>query len=261
METLHPPYGPGSLQPRRLNRWLDVNSQNGPLTRTAKYIVIPQIPAIDHTWTGISDLVGVVYYNSPKNFSLKAIPYAYTKNFNFLMCLAYLIDDGEVVRYVINDIARPTFFLDAPVYKGQMIGKNFRFEIWSIDGSSPVTASNSPVLYTSVAGDYDYRFADDDALVDYAGALLDGFSVDYDLNFLIVWPTYSTFGSNGSPGFIAGTTSSTGTTTIDTVAQMYPYTGTNPVLPPDDINSPAIAYKLGGNGPMFTWNTITHVWE
>lgn len=36
-----PPYGIGSLPPRQLNRWLDVNSQNGPLTRTRGNIVLP----------------------------------------------------------------------------------------------------------------------------------------------------------------------------------------------------------------------------
>lgn len=39
-EPLHPPYG--VVQPRQLVRWLDVNSQNGPLDRSRYDIVIPQ---------------------------------------------------------------------------------------------------------------------------------------------------------------------------------------------------------------------------
>lgn len=38
-EPLHPPYN--VTQPRQLNRWLDVNSQNGPLTRTRGFISVP----------------------------------------------------------------------------------------------------------------------------------------------------------------------------------------------------------------------------
>lgn len=38
-EPLHPPYG--ITQPRQLQRWLDVNSQNGPLGRTRQFITIP----------------------------------------------------------------------------------------------------------------------------------------------------------------------------------------------------------------------------
>jgi hypothetical protein len=260
METLHPPYGPGSIQPRRLNRWLDVNSQNGPLTRTAKYLVIPQIPAIDHVWNGFSDIVGVIYYDSPKNFSIKAIPYAYTSKFNFLMCIAWLESDGVVYRYVINDVERPLFYLNAPVYNGQMIGRNMRFEIWSLSAALPYTDSNSPVLYTSVSGEYDYRFGDDDALTDYSGALMSGFSVDLDVNFPIFWPAFSTFGSNGSAGVIPGTVVPPTTTTVTGAIQVYSYTGTIPTFNPASVNVPAIAYKLGG-GPMFTWNTTTHVWE
>lgn len=45
-EPLHPPYN--VVQPRQLNRWLDVNSQNGPLTRTRGFISVPfnTIPVI-----------------------------------------------------------------------------------------------------------------------------------------------------------------------------------------------------------------------
>lgn len=38
-EPLHPPYG--ILQPRTLVRWLDINSQNGPLTRSRYFFTVP----------------------------------------------------------------------------------------------------------------------------------------------------------------------------------------------------------------------------
>lgn len=41
MDFLHPPYGTTTIQPRTLNRWLDINSQNGPLGRNRGYISIP----------------------------------------------------------------------------------------------------------------------------------------------------------------------------------------------------------------------------
>lgn len=40
-DFLHPPYGTTTIQPRTLNRWLDVNSQNGPLGRNRGYISLP----------------------------------------------------------------------------------------------------------------------------------------------------------------------------------------------------------------------------
>ena len=51
---------------------------------------------------------------------------------------------------------------------------------------------------------------------------------------------------------------------VDGAGQICLYTTTDPntdSITPADITKPAIAYKLGGASPTFTWNTSTHVWQ
>lgn len=48
------------------------------------------------------------------------------------------------------------------------------------------------------------------------------------------------------------------------VPAIYEYTGTDPNsdgIVPDDQDLPAIAYKADGTGPIYGWNTSTHVWN
>ena len=72
-ESFHPPYVPGSLaQFRTLNRWLDINAQNGPLERTQTYIILPAFN-VNSFWPGFDDLVLAFNFECPNNFSFTKV--------------------------------------------------------------------------------------------------------------------------------------------------------------------------------------------
>ena len=74
-EQPHPPYVPGSMFiPRTLNRWLDINPQNGSLTRTQTFITLPAftIPSKDQQVFSYSFLQAAWNFESPNAFSLDA---------------------------------------------------------------------------------------------------------------------------------------------------------------------------------------------
>lgn len=69
-EPLHPPYAAGAITiPRQLNRWLDVNQQNGPLTRARYFILLPAF-TVTGTWIGVSDIVAAFNFEATNNFSI-----------------------------------------------------------------------------------------------------------------------------------------------------------------------------------------------
>ncbi len=72
-EFAHPPYVPGSLlQWRTLNRWLDINAQNGPLGRTQTYIILPPFN-VNTVWPGYDNLVLAFNFECPNNFSFTMV--------------------------------------------------------------------------------------------------------------------------------------------------------------------------------------------
>lgn len=164
-EQSHPPYESGALViPRQLQRWLDVNPQNGPLRRTEKYISIPSFNIV-HAWNGYSEIVGEYHFEAPNNFSLK-IPHdgdVISLGTNYTLCVSYVNSDNSVVRYSLIRGAGDIFYFDLPVYNGQLIKKNFRIEIWN---TSQVTCSDTSTtnIYTSVLGSQDYRYGVDSVL-------------------------------------------------------------------------------------------------
>lgn len=128
MEPLHPPY---SIEPpRQLNRWLDVNSQNGSLTRTEKFVVLPTFTIAAPDWAGYSQIVGVFNYISPNNFSLRT-DYIRPTNPNYLLCVMWVDNMGNVFRYKLWDNVGEALFFVVPLYTGQLIKHNFRFEVWT----------------------------------------------------------------------------------------------------------------------------------
>lgn len=69
-EPLHPPFASGSITiPRQLQRWLDINSQGGELTRSRFYLTLPAF-SVSVNWIGVSDIVAAFNFESPKNFSI-----------------------------------------------------------------------------------------------------------------------------------------------------------------------------------------------
>jgi len=164
----------GRIQPRQLNRWLDVSPQGGALRRTDSYIEIPSFLQ-SHTWLGYSDIVLAYNFAAPNNFvfsNLAAIP----TSLNYVLCIAFQ-KDGIVYRYKLGG-PDGVFLFDLVDYSGQLIRKNFRLEIWSI-ADADVTQASAVKLYTSVKGHYDFRNSSDFELVD-SGAGVEDFSTSTD---------------------------------------------------------------------------------
>ena len=132
-DSLHPPYvETARQQPRLLNRWLDINAQNGPLRRTQAIITIPSI-VVDSMWMGYSRIVAAVTYTSSLNFSFKNIKLASKPT--YLLCVSFA-DRYGVHRYAFWKDVGETVYFNLPLYSGQMIKKNFRLEIWDVDVNS-----------------------------------------------------------------------------------------------------------------------------
>jgi hypothetical protein len=144
--------------PRELQRWLDVNPVTK-LTRVAGYITLP-VFNVNVSWLGYSDIVAAFNYEGPNWFSLKEFSTVVPLNPNYMLCIAY-VKNGITYRYSLWRGVGEIIFFSIPMYTGQAIGKNFRFEVWSTEGSlgSTLAISNTggPVngTYTQVsAGAY-----------------------------------------------------------------------------------------------------------
>lgn len=167
-EPLHPSYAAGALTtPRQLDRWLDVNSQNGPLGRTQTYVTLAAFD-IPVTWRGYSDLLGEYHFESPNNISLVGVLNDTPTNPNYTLCVSYVNSDNTVVRYSLWRASGDVFGFVLTPYTGQMIKKNFRLEIWSTNVSD-LTQTTNINIYTSVLGDSDYRYGVDSMLVNSDG--------------------------------------------------------------------------------------------
>ena len=69
-----PPYLPTArVQPRQLNRWLDINAQNGALKRTQTFISLPTFTQAASSWNGYSDIVVAFNFEGDNNFALKVL--------------------------------------------------------------------------------------------------------------------------------------------------------------------------------------------
>lgn len=134
-EPLHPPYN--VTQPRQLNRWLDVNSQNGALSRTRQCVLLPAIQIVGESQEEQRLVINAVYkFRVTNNFSfilnnLSAIVWPNDS----LVCVACKDSDGTIYRYSLNSYFKIVYsnsVLTFVPYEGQMIKKNFRIEYWSI---------------------------------------------------------------------------------------------------------------------------------
>lgn len=156
-EQYHPP---NVNQPRVLNRWLDVNSQNGPISRTGTYFTIPAFSITVDT-PPISYIVGRFLYNAPNNFSITTIPDL--SNLTCLLVIAFDDFDGTVKRYKLNDYAGISVNDTFEQYTNQRIYKTFYIEVWS---DEVLTVSSAALtFYTSKKNSTDYRFGLDTALL------------------------------------------------------------------------------------------------
>jgi hypothetical protein len=173
-EFLHPPYAATAKQyPKQLNRWLDVNAQNGPLERNQAYFVLPAFN-LDATieWMGYSNLVLAYNFEGPNNFSLK---YLYQgapnkgllspvpSNPNYSLAVMWIDKAGVVQRRFLWISLGSTFYFETQLYTNEKILKNFRLEIW--DSNSGASQAAPLTFFTSVRGTQDYRFGVDFRLV------------------------------------------------------------------------------------------------
>lgn len=120
------------IEPRVLNRWLDIIPVIV-LERVRSYITIPTF-SIEYSYLGYSDIVGVFNCASPNNITLRATDIV--ENPNYLLCVSYVNDDGDMIRYKLWDNVGEVLYFEIPLYTGQLIQKDFRFEIWSIGPQS-----------------------------------------------------------------------------------------------------------------------------
>src|ERR1035441_7891070 len=123
-EQAHPPYN--VIQPRQLVRWLDVNSQNGPLRRCQTYLTIPSF-TFPVTWHGYSEIVGAFNFHAPQSFSITCIT-SDLKKANYVLAISYVNYDRTVVRYVFNEYVGEVIYFDSPFYTNQPVRRNFRSE-------------------------------------------------------------------------------------------------------------------------------------
>ncbi len=182
-----PPYLSTSLVwPRQLNRWLDINAQNGALQRTQTYITLPSFN-YNNVWLGYSNLIASFNFEGPNNFSLTSLLGEIPTNPNYLLCIMWRDSQGNTYRYTIWNNVGEVMYIPCPLYTGQLIKKNFRFEIWSI-ASSGIQSQTTPInFYTSKRGIQDYMWGNDSLLIS-ADLPCTNFSVDA-INPSVTLPT------------------------------------------------------------------------
>lgn len=115
-------------QPRQLQRWLDVNIVPV-LTRTRGYFTVPSF-SVDSEWKGYSEIVATFNYEAPNKFSLKSL--TDVTDPNYVACIMWVDEDYNVMRYALWQGVGEVFHFNAPLYTGQVIGRNFRIEIWNV---------------------------------------------------------------------------------------------------------------------------------
>lgn len=221
----NPPYAAGALAiPRQLNKWLDVNPVR-PLGRIRGYFQLPAFTATQPRGTGYANIVAVFNYTSDRNFSIKSISSLAT---SYVLCVMWVDQYGTVHRYALWPNVAQLFYFQLVPYTNQLIGKNFRLEVWNGDyvhqlyqnflttedgvplgteggdflvseqqyyspedsAAVPVVQTSPITFYTSLLGEYDYMWQDDFVSATTTGIVTDLY-VPLSFTFPIVFPTPS----------------------------------------------------------------------
>jgi len=93
--------------------------------------------------------------------NLTSLPVGF--NPNYLLCISWINANGLMVRYAMWKEVGEVIYFPLPLYAGQKIGKNFRFEVWSTP-TTPIGQSVSMNFLTSVLQGIDYRWGSDSSL-------------------------------------------------------------------------------------------------
>jgi len=136
--------------PRTLQRWLDPNPITA-LTRTQSYIVLPTF-SVSTVWFGYSDIIASFNYEGPNNFSLQINREILPVTTTYLLCISWTDTNYVMHRYKVWQNVGEVIYFPCPLYTGQKIGKNFRFEIWSVSQSIPVNTGQTYVIGTETGG-------------------------------------------------------------------------------------------------------------
>ena len=84
---------------------------------------------------------------------------------NYVLCISWIdAATNNLYRYALWLDVGEVFFFNTPLYAGQLIKKNFRFEIWSTNIAS-VYQNTTINFYTSVLNSMDYRWGTDSILI------------------------------------------------------------------------------------------------
>lgn len=190
-EPTHPPYELGSITtPRQLQRWLDINAQNGALTRTRFFLQIPGFQITPINWRGFSEIVAEWHLTSSNAFSLQLTnPFntALPTNPSFTMTIAWVDSNGNTSRYRLCSSPNEVIYFNIPQYTGQHIAANFKIEVWSTN-TAIILNPTATTLYTSVLGSLDYRYGSDQQLVAFGNACV---NQQVTINNLLVPPGWN----------------------------------------------------------------------
>jgi len=151
--------------PNFLVRWLD-RTPLSRLTRTRTFITIPAFNIVNPVGLSYSELVGAFPFEAPNNFALRS--YTPPSQPNYIACVSYTTQDqhGNIntVRYKLWEDFGEVMYFHAPLYNGELIRKNFRYEIWSIPGEANSVDAQARTFFTSVLTNKDYRSGVDEVL-------------------------------------------------------------------------------------------------
>lgn len=184
-EPTHPPYVSGATTiPRQLKRWLDINPQNGQLTRTRYFLTLPGFQITPVNWRGFSEIIAEWHVTSPNNFSLQLENLSNTSfptNPSFTLMIAWVDQNGNTFRYRLCSSPGEVIYFNADQYTDQFISSTFKIEVWSTNVVT-ILNPNPTTLYTSVLGNLDYRYGVDQPLVTFGAACVNqGVPIDNNL--------------------------------------------------------------------------------
>lgn len=161
-DNLYPPFSSdsGALTiPRQLDRWLDINPQGGSLRRCQTFVTLPSFNT-GTSFISVSQIVASFNVEGPNAITLSGI--VPPTNPNYVLCISYRVQ-GVLTRYVVWQ-ATGSKMPQYPTYTGQVLLKNWRFEIWNTSQGF-ASDTNTYIFYTSKLQPIDYRFGTDAALV------------------------------------------------------------------------------------------------
>lgn len=213
-----PPYlSTASIWPRQINRWLDINAQNGPLQRTQTYITLPTFTFVN-AWQGYSNLIAAYNFEGPNNISLTSLALVSPTNNSYLLCVMWIDKNNIVHRYALWTDVGEVMYIPHDLYTGQLIGKNFRLEVWTTSNSNNQLQPTPITLYTSKLGIQDYRHGIDSVLVNPDGVVTNfsagnGATLPSDIGLLFQVDVFHNLVGTGA-GFVSWTSMVDNTTQL-----------------------------------------------